>query len=277
MSDERVVAVTMVKDEVDIVARTVGHMATQADHVIVADNMSTDGTRDVLNDLARDLPLTVVDDLEVGYHQSAKMTELALQARLNHHADWIVPFDADEWWYSPFGRIADILNSVGGRQWLVMEAALYDHVATGEDPSIEEQPDPVIRLGWRRTEPAPLPKVACRWREDLVIEMGNHGARYVGGATKFESQLVIRHFPYRSVEQLIRKIRNGAAAYAATDLPPTYGAHWRQWGEALDDPNRGTEWIEDLFRTWYYREEPARWLTVQAEKHPPLIFDPVIL
>mgnify|MGYP001255139840 CR=1 FL=1 len=273
MSD-RTVAVTMVKDEADIIERTLTNMAGQVDWIIVADNMSTDGTRDILEDLTHDLPLTIVDDLEVGYHQSAKMTELAMQARLNHHAEWIVPFDADEWWYSPFGRIGDILGGLAG-QWLVMEATLYDHVATGLDPLIEEQPDPVERLGWRRTSPAPMPKVACRWRDDLVIEMGNHAASYVGGASKFESQLVIRHFPYRSVEQLIGKIRNGAAAYAATNMDASFGAHWRQWGEALDDPNRGEPWIEDLFRTWYYRQDPRVAINVQGEHHPPLIFDPV--
>lgn len=268
---DRVVAVTMVKDEVDIVARTVGHIATQVDHVIVADNMSTDGTRQVLDNLARDIDLTVVDDNEVGYHQSKKMTELAFQARVNHGAEWIVPFDADEWWYSPFGRIGDILDGLA-KQWLVMEATLYDHVATGEDPAA---PDPIERLGWRRAKPGAMPKVACRWREDLTINMGNHSASYIGGATKFESQLVIRHFPYRSVEQLIGKIRNGAAAYAATDLAPEFGAHWRQWGEALDDPNRGIPWIEDLFRTWYYRENPRAALDIQGEIQPPLLFDPV--
>lgn len=267
-----VVGVTMVKDEVDIVARTVGHMASQVDHIIVADNMSTDGTREVLDAMTRDLNVTVVDDLEVGYHQSAKMTELALQARLNHHADWIVPFDADEWWYSPFGRIGDILDGLAS-QWLVMEATLYDHVATGADPA--DEPDPIERLGWRREQPGAMPKVACRWREDLTINMGNHSASYAGGATKFESQLVIRHFPYRSVEQLIRKIRNGSAAYAATDLAPEFGAHWRQWGEALDDPNRGVEWIEELFRVWYFRQNPRAALDIDGEIHPPLLFDPI--
>lgn len=266
-----VVGVTMVKDEVDIVARTVGHMATQVDHVIVADNMSTDGTRAALDAMARDLNVTVVDDLEVGYHQSEKMTELAFQARVNHGADWIVPFDADEWWYSPFGRIGDILDGLAS-QWLVMEAVLYDHVATGEDWDVA---DPIERLRWRRQAPAPLPKVACRWREDLVIEMGNHGASYTGGPSKFESQLIIRHFPYRSVEQLIRKIRNGAAAYKATELDPTYGAHWRQWGEALDDPFRGEHWIQELFYTWYYRERPKMALNIDGEIQPPLILDPV--
>ena len=33
------------------------------------------------------------------------------------------------------------------------------------------------------------------------------------------------------MEQFVSKVRNGAAAYAATDLPPEAGAHWRQYGD----------------------------------------------
>jgi hypothetical protein len=40
-----VVAVSMVRDEEDIVGATVAHMRSQVDHVIVADNLSTDRTR----------------------------------------------------------------------------------------------------------------------------------------------------------------------------------------------------------------------------------------
>jgi hypothetical protein len=102
--------------------------------------------------------------------------------------------------------------------------------------------------------------------------MGNHGASYRGGTTIHDSQLVIRHFPYRSVEQLVRKVTNGAAAYKATDLDPRYGAHWRQWGQILDQS--GPEAIDALFHTWYYRDEPAAELTIDGETQPPLIYDP---
>jgi glycosyltransferase involved in cell wall biosynthesis len=243
-----VVAVCMAKDEADIIGASVAHMLTQVDRVIVADNGSTDGTRAILDQLDVDL----LDDPDVAYLQSEKTTALAQIARSDHHADWIVPFDADEVWYSPFGRIADVLEGIEP-QWLVAAARLYDHVATAQDP---DDPDPVGRIGWRRPDPVPLPKVACRWRDDLTIEQGNHGARYDGGATIRDGLLVVRHFPYRSAEQFVRKARNGAAAYNATNLPPEVGAHWRQYGAIAEA--HGDDACADIFRTWFWSADPEQ-------------------
>ena len=265
------VAVTMVKDEADVIGFTVRHMLAEVDRVLVADNLSTDGTRDVLDELAASSAgrLVVVDDPDPRYHQSAKMTALALRARLDMGAEWVVPFDADEWWYSPFGRIADVLAGVAP-QWLIAPAQLFDHVATAEDDL--DELDPIRRLGFRRRNRNPLPKVACRWREDLTIEQGNHDATYAGGGTRFAEHLVVRHFPYRSIEQLVRKVRNGAAAYRATDLPEHFGAHWRQWGDLLDQ--RGEEAIAELFRTWYWRDRPREPIELGGTWEPSLLFDP---
>lgn len=264
------VAVAMVRDEADIITATVCHMLDQVDYVIVADNLSTDGTREILDGLAANDPhLIIADDPDPAYRQSEKMTALALRARLELGADWIVPFDADEWWYSPFGRIADQLAAVTP-QWLVVPATLYDHVATARDTG----PTPTSRMVWRRNDPLALPKVACRWRLDMVIEQGNHGARYDGGPTTFDRLLVVRHFPYRTVDQFVRKVRNGAAAYAAmTDVNPTIGAHWRQWGEIL--AGGGEEALAQIFRTWYWRDDPE--VVTYADGHPlaPLVRDPV--
>jgi len=272
----RTVGVAMVRDEADVIRSTVAHMLEEVDAVLVADNLSTDETRAILDDLEANAGgrLWVVDDPEPAYHQSAKMTALALRARLTFGADWVVPFDADEWWYSPFGRIADVLANVAP-QWLIVPAPLFDHVATAlDDP---DQLDPVRRLGWRRTTRTPLPKVACRWREDLVIQQGNHGATYTGRGTTFDELLVVRHFPYRSPAQLVRKVRNGAAAYAAggSSISATFGTHWRQWGRILDE--QGEEAIAELFRTWYWRDVPAGPLVLpDGETQGPLIFDPVV-
>jgi len=101
-------AVTMVRDEADIVEATVRHMLTQVDVVIVADNRSVDGTREILEGL----PVHLLNDPERGYYQSEKMARLAHMARVEHGADWVVPFDADEWWYSPHGRIGDVLEGI---------------------------------------------------------------------------------------------------------------------------------------------------------------------
>ena len=268
----RTVGVSMVRDEEDIIGATVRHLLGQVDAVLIADNRSIDGTRDVLADIEREHPgrLVVVDDPDPAYRQSEKMTALATRARLDLGADWIVPFDADEWWYSPFGRIADVLAGLAA-QWLVVPAPLFDHVATGHDPDVV---DPTERLGWRCVFPNPLPKVACRWRPDLVIAQGNHDAYYNGGATRFEELLVVRHFPYRSVEQVVRKVRNGAEAYSAAGntIPATFGQHWREWGQLLE--TWGPPAIDELFHRWYWRADPTAPDTVDGL--PALIFDPVV-
>jgi hypothetical protein len=245
MTRDMVFAVSMVKDEADIVAATVGHMLTQVDRVIVADNGSTDGTRDIL----ADLDVIVIDDPEVGYYQSRKMTALAEDAR-EMGAEWVVPFDADEIWASPFGTVGDALRDVGD-DWLAAAAELHDHVPTGIDPDLA---DPVDRIRWRRRKPIGLPKVAARVRPGLVIEQGNHGVNYGFRPAYMPGQLTVCHFPYRSAEQFVRKARNGARAYRATDLPEDAGAHWRGYGRILE--HDGEEACADIFRTWFWQPDP---------------------
>lgn len=267
MTAPRVVGVTMVRDEADIIASTIRVMLTHVDQVLIADNGSTDGTREILDDLSVRYPVVVTDDPEVGYWQAEKITRLAGHAR-ELGAEWVIPCDADEAWLTRTGRsIKDVLLSLPDTV-RVASADLWDHVATGQDP---DEPDPLVRIGWRRSHPAALPKVAVRPLEGLRVAQGNHAATYEDQETPVTvtGLLTIRHFPYRSTEQTIRKIRNGAQAYAATDLPPEQGAHWRQWGQFTD------EQIADLFRKWHWRADPTSAVCIDGEHQPPLVYDPV--
>lgn len=268
------IGVSMVRDEEDIVRAVVENMLRQTDGVVIADNLSTDRTREILDEMALvDDRVVVVADNDPAYTQSAKMTDLAHRARAMFGAEWIVPFDADEVWYSRFGKISEVLANVPPNHHVV-PATLFDHVATGiDDPDVA---DPTERIQWRRDAPGVLPKIAARYRPDLVIEQGNHGAHYAEFVpASFERLLTIRHFPYRSVEQLVRKVRNGADAYRAAGdrLSPDHGAHWRQWGDLLDSQGPGA--IEALFREWYWRAAPRRPMMIGGERQPPLRLDPV--
>lgn len=259
----KTVAVCMVKDELDIIPYTLNNMLNQVDSVIVADNLSTDGTTDFLYNLAsQNDRLIVAEDSNPAYLQSEKMTALALHARLEHGADWVVPWDADEIWYSPFGLIKEVLGALAP-QWLVATAAMYDHVTSSKDDLTEM--NPVKRIGWRRSYPGMLPKVACRWREDLIIQQGNHGASYSGGVTLQEGLLVIRHYPYRSHQQFIQKVINGVAAYAATDLPEHAGRHWKDYGNLLKAG--GERVLEEVYDMWFHLGGDPNLL-------PDVIYDP---
>jgi glycosyltransferase involved in cell wall biosynthesis len=239
--------VSMVKDEADVIAGTLAHMADEVDHLIVADNGSTDGTREILAELEDCLPLTVLDDPDPAYHQSEKMSALA-SAAADDGATWIVPFDADELWVWRGGRIRDELD---GCRANVVLADVFDHRPTAIDP---EDPDPFRSIIWREQKPLGLPKVAFRWEPGAVIHQGNHGVSLPSKIQTYAG-LEVRHFPYRSAEQFVRKARNGAAAYRATDLPPHVGAHWRQYGDLLD--RYGEDVLQEVFREHFWRLAPT--------------------
>jgi hypothetical protein len=230
----------LVKDEADVIEPVVRHLCSQVDEVIVADNMSSDDTPAILRGLADSgLPVLVQLDEEPGYWQSDKTTALAKQAHERGHS-WVIPCDADEVWYSPNGRLGDVLDGLGP-EWLFATAPLYYHVTTAVDDPNEA--DPTLRLRWRFREPVGIPKVASRLSADLWIGMGNHeaqrgGVQWVhssGHPPTMPGMVQIRHFPWRSEMQFLRKIRNGAAAYTAAEgMPDRFGEHWRQWRERPD-------------------------------------------
>lgn len=225
---DRLVAIAMVKDEADIIEHTLRHMAGQVDEIIVADNGSTDGTLDLLYALAGELPLSVLEDREPGYWQSSKMSTLAEMAYEHHGAIYVLPFDADEWWWHTSGApLKDVLVAADGH---VVSASLFNHYSTSmDDPS---EPNPFRRMAYRMTIPQPLPKVLVRWAPGCIIEAGNHGCVHVGGWQSSLAGVRIRHAPYRSPEQFTRKAINGGRAYeAAPDIPREIGLHWKEMYE----------------------------------------------
>ena len=104
---DKVFGICMVRDGGDIIGYIVEHMMSEVDHVIVADNLSSDDTRPILEKFGS--KITLLEDNDPAYRQSEKMTYLSQVAnRLG--AEWVVPFDADEWWFSEQGRLADVIR-----------------------------------------------------------------------------------------------------------------------------------------------------------------------
>lgn len=250
-----VVMCALAKDEADVVEGWVRHHADEVDRIIVADNLSTDGTREILDRLvAEGLPLTVVDDPVVAYEQSQKVSALAELAGTEWDADWVIPADLDELWVARTDRIRVALRDL---PWNVVKVPIFNHLCTALD---RPGSDPFATMVWRQREAQrPLGKVAFRWQLDAVVHQGNHGVDLpdpgpLGMLT--EPLLELRHFPVRSPAHMVTKARNGKAAYDAAraanpDMPADWGQHWSQWGALLEA--RGEEAIHDAFRSgWWY-------------------------
>lgn len=237
-----IAAVSMMRDESDVAAAVVNHLFAHGVHrILVNDNNSVDGTGDIL----RACGATVFDDPEIGYYQDAKMSALATVA-YEMGADWVLPFDADEIFYpTDGGTLAEFFATCTAD---VVEARGWDHIATACHPG-PFSPD-------RRVAQQKLPKVAFRACERPYVHMGNHDVDRLmdGGLDTRTGGLSYRHFQYRSLEQYVRKVRNGREAYEASNLHYNYGTHWRVAGAKSD------------------AELAADWAAMCAE--PGLIFDP---
>lgn len=224
----RAVAVSMVKNEADVIVPVVERLLAQrVDRVVVCDNGSTDGTRDLLADLARRAPVNVLDDRDPAFLQAEKMSALADSAWRTHHPRWIVPFDADEWWTLP-PRLPRFGADVRG-------TPIFNHVCTGLDDAAE--PDPIRRMRWRRPA-SRYHKVIVRWRPQYRLEMGNHhalrkAARLAMGALE---GIELHHFGVRSLGHMIRKFVDGRRAVEAAGDAVGSGlaTHWREVGALIE-------------------------------------------
>jgi hypothetical protein len=225
----------MVRDEVEILEATITQLLGQGvDHVLVVDNGSVDGTVDVLHRLAAADPrVHVGQDREPAYHQAEKMSRL-VRAASRAGADWVVPFDADEWWFAADRPLADFLRCVARQtpQVGIVKAAFHHMIPSTEAVPIEQ-------ASFVLDATASVPgKVALRAHRWAMVSIGQHGAMRVGTVT---DGLHIAHVLFRSAAQLARKVRQGYAAVALSDPPAHVARFWRA-GSRLDDAAVAAAW-----------------------------------
>lgn len=262
--------VMMVRDEADIIEASVRHALWHLDGMVIADNLSADGTSEILHRLAGEFGdiLRVINDPVHAYRQAEKTTALArMAAGIDPDLDWVVPIDADEAWTvrgRPFLRVADALPCLSAR---VCNASILNHYRV-EGVDVAGGLFGQAQMPYRHPEPGVLPKVAVRWEHGATIAQGNHSCtlpstQELPEFDPDEAVLEIRHFPYRSREQLARKVTNGAAAYRADeDIPEEYGVHWRAYDKIIREG--GESGLDEIWAA----------LSYTAETVGSLIYDP---
>lgn len=255
--------ITRSYNEADVIEWSIRRMLRQVDHILIGDN-SDDGTGKILRSLKREgLPLTLLRDDKPSYEQRDVMTAYAHHAR-QAGAEWGVFFDIDEAWTGLTGNIAETLAALP-EHILIAPARNLNHCATNRDDPTD--PDPMHRMGWRSREMLPLMKVAARLREDLHIDHGNHAAHYYAEplAAAVLDQLESRHYPYRSPEQFIKRVKHSWPQLRDSGLSEGHGAHMWAYGRHYD------EFGEAGLRRWFENGM----LMKDPQANADLVFDPL--
>ena len=178
----KIIGVSTVKDEPEI-GRTIRHMRDQGvDDFVISSAPDEHGVHVAMS--AQPFGWT---ECAEPFDQGAEITKLARIAA-DYDADWIIPFDADEYWSGTNGRtIREELKCVDPNVD-TLYARMYLHIT----------PE-------RRAEMAkPLPKVIFRPRADMTVAWGNHDV--TGGTAPQFTPIMVRELQYASYPHFLAKI-----------------------------------------------------------------------
>lgn len=269
----RVVGVSHVLNEADIIEPFVRHHAALLDLHIILDNGSTDATVEILRSLhGEGLKLQVYQAVSPIFIEQLYNTGL-YQLALNEGADWVAFLDADEL----LGiRGADRLEPVLA---LVPDEVVCLRLSVLEYPviGIEGEGHPFLRLRTRYAAQQPSKIIARRFDPARIsIYAGSFGlfVDNVNDQGMSQDRLFMAHMPARSPLQVARKavlsrlkvMATGAAQanFFSTHNIATYEALTRDargWlAEAEAPPTRDT--VEDPFP---YRGTALRYTTPPDE------------
>lgn len=209
-------------NEADVIPYSVPHLyAEGVDSIVVqASTHSTDGTNNALRMAG---PVGVVPDPHAFHYQPMLMNELA--DTYCEPGDWVLAFDADEFWYAKqrADTIAEALAKVP-ENIRILYVRGWGHV------------------DWDHREETPraLPKVAYRYEVGARVTNGNHNVLLPSGGAAAWDVLELRELQFRSFEHLKRKCHERVDRLDPS-LPEHDGVHQKRLA-AMSEKELRIEW-----------------------------------
>jgi hypothetical protein len=250
----------LVKNEADIIEKNIRYHAKKGvDSFVVMDNNSTDGTREILERLKKEFEITIIDEKGI-YNQAKWMTKLTHIARKKYNPTWLIPNDADEFWWSK-ESLKDALKNAkkavltvdrfnfllyeGIKNWWESEIRVENPIFYRKNTQLSSDKISIILAKIS-------PKVIIKPKGLLWIRGGNHKALHIlnpfdyfkhyDKIKRFE-EIKVFHYPIRSYEQFEKNIKNRAALL---EMGAKMGPHYKRWVKLLKEGKLKEEFEKNL-------------------------------
>ncbi len=207
----KLVAVSRILNEEDVIEPFVRHTAAFASDHVILDNGSTDRTVQILAELRREgISLVVFRNHAAFFAEWIYNTVLYGYANGALAADWVLFLDADEFIddRTTPGGLAGMLARVPPEAPCVRARLINYETAT---EATRAEPNVAHRLTRRQSRPDETAKVFVRGgfaQNRIVVAQGSHAIALDGTIAPGTAQdeVVLAHYPVRSVWQLAAKI-----------------------------------------------------------------------
>jgi hypothetical protein len=221
----KLVMTLLARDEADIVdANLEFHLNAGVDYVVAMDNLSQDGTTDILESYAKSGQLHLIKQDSEYLRQADWITEMGRMAATDFGADWVIHSDADEFWWPRGESLKDVLASIPARYGVVR--ALLRHFV----PRPEDGRSFAERMTVRMSTSSPINDPRSLYRPNLkIVHRADPNVNVSIGAQRLlDSPLAplrgwypieFFHFPVRTVAQCERKYAHQLVAPGQTPSP----------------------------------------------------------
>lgn len=255
--------ISMVKNENDIIFENLmWHFTIGFRKFIIIDNMSTDGTKEKIEEFAKltknHAKVFIIEDPIFEHIQSRIITGSYDFARsVWPELKWIFPIDADEFWV-PTKKLKDILANIPKNVDAIAASHVHyypteDYYKFSQDTKFYQKIHHHAKIknlsnafdyssGMTETRP----KVAIRSINNILIHQGNHGIDRIN-SDKFKSPfyldgriagLEIYEYSLRSSEQTHKKFYNSMKANKKAKelgiLSEGISSHWDEYAQYIE-------------------------------------------
>lgn len=213
MKNINVCAYITTYNEIDILKKVVQSLLCNKVHIHVIDNWSTDGTFEVVKDLAKKNSQITFERFPSSF-QSKEYDWKQILTRIQNianssHADWLLHVDADEIRISPWKNLnlKQAIQRVDSEGYNAIDFAVLNFRPTKEGFNKDTDPEKFFTHYEFGDQPGDFVQIKA-WKNNHnvdILSSGGHEAIFKGRKV-YPKRFILKHYSLRSSKQIKKKI-----------------------------------------------------------------------